>query len=59
MFLWPGIGQYAYSAIGGGGSVPNFAGAIAVVIIFAVAVVAANLIADILYGVLDPRVDWR
>src|SRR5580700_6092985 len=59
VFHWPGIGQYAYTSIGGGGSVPNFAGAIAVVIIFAVAVVAANLIADILYGVLDPRVDWR
>jgi peptide/nickel transport system permease protein len=59
VFSWPGIGQYAYASIGGGGSVPNFAGAIAVVIIFAVAVVAANLIADILYGVLDPRVDWR
>ncbi|HEV8049090.1 MAG TPA: ABC transporter permease [Thermoplasmata archaeon] len=59
VFLWPGIGQYAYTSIGGGGSVPNFAGAIAVVIIFAIAVVAANLVADILYGVLDPRVDWR
>jgi peptide/nickel transport system permease protein len=59
VFLWPGIGQYAYTSIGGGDSVPNFAGAIAVVIIFAVAVVAANLVADILYGVLDPRVDWR
>ncbi|MCI4326674.1 MAG: ABC transporter permease [Thermoplasmata archaeon] len=59
VFDWPGIGQYAYDAIGGGGSTPNFAGAIAVVIIFAIAVVAANLIADILYGVLDPRVDWR
>lgn len=59
VFAWPGIGQYAYDAIGGGGSAPNFAGAIAVVIIFAIAVVVANLIADILYGVLDPRVDWR
>ncbi|MGA8664280.1 MAG: ABC transporter permease [Thermoplasmata archaeon] len=59
VFSWPGIGQYAYTAIGGGGSVPNYAGAVAVVIIFAVAVVVANLIADILYGVLDPRVDWR
>ncbi|MFI5415078.1 MAG: ABC transporter permease [Candidatus Lutacidiplasmatales archaeon] len=59
VFQWPGIGQYAYASIGGGSSVPNFAGAIAVVIIFAIAVVAANLIADILYGVLDPRVDWR
>jgi ABC-type dipeptide/oligopeptide/nickel transport system permease component len=59
VFSWPGIGQYAYTAIGGGGSVPNYDGAIAVVIIFAIGVVVANLIADILYGVLDPRVEWR
>ncbi|MCI4361898.1 MAG: ABC transporter permease [Thermoplasmata archaeon] len=59
VFAWPGIGQYAYASIGGGGSQLNFDGAIAVVIVFATAVVVANLIADILYGVLDPRVDWR
>jgi ABC-type dipeptide/oligopeptide/nickel transport system permease component len=59
VFDWPGIGQYAYDAIGGGGSPPNFAGAEAVVIVFAIAVVVANLIADILYGILDPRVEWR
>jgi ABC-type dipeptide/oligopeptide/nickel transport system permease component len=59
VFDWPGIGQYAYTAIGGGSSTPNFDGAIAVVIIFAIAVVVANLVADILYGILDPRVDWR
>lgn len=59
VFSWPGIGQYAYTAIGGGGTVPNYPGAIAVVIVFAVAVVVANLIADIMYGVLDPRVEWR
>jgi ABC-type dipeptide/oligopeptide/nickel transport system permease component len=59
VFQWPGIGQFAYTSIGGGSSVPNFAGAVAVVIIFAIAVVVANLVADILYGVLDPRVDWR
>jgi ABC-type dipeptide/oligopeptide/nickel transport system permease component len=59
VFDWPGIGQYAYDAIGGGGSVANFDGAIAVVIVFAIGVVVANLIADILYGVLDPRVEWR
>ncbi|MGA9839213.1 MAG: ABC transporter permease [Thermoplasmata archaeon] len=59
VFDWPGIGQYAYTAIGGGSSTPNFDGAIAVVIIFAIGVVVANLIADILYGILDPRVDWR
>jgi ABC-type dipeptide/oligopeptide/nickel transport system permease component len=59
VFVWGGIGQYAYVAIGGGGSNQNFAGAEAVVIVFAVGVVLANLAADILYGLLDPRVDWR
>lgn len=59
VFDWPGIGQFAYDAIGGGSSTPNFDGAVAVVIIFAIGVVVANLIADILYGLLDPRVDWR
>ena len=28
-------------------------------IIFAIGVVVANMIADIMYGVLDPRVEWR
>ncbi len=59
VFGWPGIGAYAYTAIGGGGTAPNYDGAIAVVAVFAVGVVIANLIADILYGILDPRVDWR
>jgi len=58
VFGWPGIGAYAFAAIGGAGR-PNFDGAIAVVVVFAIGVVVANLIADILYGVLDPRVDWR
>ncbi len=58
VFAWPGIGEYAFEALGGGGQ-PNFDGAIAVVVVFAIAVVLANLIADILYGVLDPRVEWR
>jgi len=59
VFGWPGIGAYAYTVIGGGGAAPNFDGAVAVVAVFAVGVVVANLIADILYGLLDPRVDWR
>ncbi|MCI4330334.1 MAG: ABC transporter permease [Thermoplasmata archaeon] len=59
VFGWPGVGAFAFTAIGGGGSPPNFDGAIAVVAVFAVGVVVANLIADILYGLLDPRVDWR
>jgi ABC-type dipeptide/oligopeptide/nickel transport system permease component len=59
VFTWPGIGAYAFNAMGGDGAAPNFDGAIAVVAIFAVGVVVANLIADILYGILDPRVEWR
>jgi ABC-type dipeptide/oligopeptide/nickel transport system permease component len=55
IFRWPGIGEYSYEAIVN----YNFAGTIGVVIVFAVAVVLANLIADILYGLLDPRVEWR
>ncbi|MGI0070588.1 MAG: ABC transporter permease [Thermoplasmata archaeon] len=55
IFQWPGIGQYAFSAI----TTADFAGTIAVVVVFAIGVVFANLLADILYGVLDPRVEWR
>jgi len=58
VFRWPGIGAYAFTAIGGAGAVPNFDGAIAVVAVFAVGVVVANLVADVLYGILDPRVQW-
>ncbi len=59
VFTWPGIGAYAFDSMGAGGAPFNIDGAIAVVIVFAVAVVLANLIADILYGILDPRVEWR
>lgn len=55
IFKWPGIGLFAYNAITG----YDFAGTIGVVIIFAIGVVVANMIADILYGLLDPRVEWR
>jgi peptide/nickel transport system permease protein len=55
IFRWPGIGKYSFDAIVD----YNFSGTIGVVIVFAVAVVFANLLADVLYGVLDPRVEWR
>ncbi len=55
IFQWPGIGSYAFDSIIG----YNFPGTIAVVIVFAIGVVAANLLADIIYGLLDPRVEWR
>jgi len=55
IFRWPGIGEYAFDALVDN----NFSGLIGVTIVFAVAVVVANLVADILYGVIDPRVEWR
>ena len=55
IFVWPGIGAYAYDAI----TKYNFNGTIGVVIFFAIGVVVANLVADVLYGLLDPRVEWR
>jgi len=59
VFTWPGIGAYAYQAIGAGGYPVNFDATIAIVAIFAIGVVLANLVADVLYGILDPRVEWR
>jgi ABC-type dipeptide/oligopeptide/nickel transport system permease component len=55
VFRWPGIGLYSYNAVVD----YNFAGTIGIVIVFAIAVVVANLLADIAYGLIDPRVDWR
>ena len=55
IFQWPGIGKYSFDAI----TSYNFTGTLAVVVFFAIVVVAANLIADVLYGILDPRVEWR
>ncbi len=55
IFEWPGIGYYAYNSIIN----YDFAGVVGTVIVFSVGVVLANLIADVAYGILDPRVEWR
>src|SRR5437899_8160524 len=55
IFQCPGVGRHAFETV----VKYNFNGTIGVVIFFAVGVVVANLIADILYGLLDPRVHWR
>jgi ABC-type dipeptide/oligopeptide/nickel transport system permease component len=55
VFDWPGIGRFSYNAVIN----YDFPGIIAVVVVFSIGVVLANLAADILYGVLDPRVEWR
>ncbi len=55
IFEWPGLGNYAYDSV----VYANFPGVILSVVVFAIAVVVANLIADIAYGLLDPRVPWE
>jgi len=52
VFNWPGIGRYATRAI----SNADFTSIMGVTIIFTLAVVISNLIADIMYAVVDPRI---
>jgi peptide/nickel transport system permease protein len=54
IFALPGIGQELISAIGQK-DVPLVEG---IVLVFAVVVVAANLVADMLYALLDPRIRY-
>ncbi len=55
IFSWPGVGRYAAQAALGF-DLPAVMGS---TVAFAISVVLANLIADILYGVLDPRMRQR
>ncbi len=52
LFAWPGLGQVAVQAI----EARDFPIVQAVVLFGAVASVGCNLIADLLYGVVDPRI---
>ena len=52
IFNWPGLGTLTYQAL----SVRDFPVLQGVFLILSIAVVLANLGADLLYGVLDPRV---
>jgi len=52
IFSWPGIGYYATQAIVN----IDFPSVMGVTLVFTLAVVLANLIADITYAVLDPRI---
>jgi len=55
IFAWPGIGQYAYqSAIS-----LDFPAICGVSMLIALNYVVINLIVDILYGVIDPRIRIR
>ena len=53
VFSWPGLGQLTFRAINGGPDYPLLQG---LFLLFSVAVIFANLAADLLLGVLDPRI---
>ena len=51
VFSWPGLGLLSYEAIRG----PDVALLQAIFLLFSLAVVAANIVADIVIAVADPR----
>ena len=52
MFAWPGIGSFAVEAL----IASDFAPLQGFVLTMAIMYVALNLMIDILYGLIDPRV---
>ena len=55
IFARPGVGRYVVAAIGA----RDYPVIQAVVLVFAVMFVAINLLVDLLYAVLDPRIHYR
>ena len=54
VFAWPGIGRLAIGAVFSA----DFPVVAAVVMLFSVAYVGMNLIVDVLYAVIDPRIRY-
>ena len=54
IFSWPGMGRLFIDAVNGF----DYPVLMGVLVITAVVVVAANLLADILYAVVDPRISY-
>ncbi len=52
IFAYPGIGQYVFQAL----QAQDYPGIMATTLVFAVIIIISNLVADILYGVVDPQV---
>ncbi len=52
VFSYPGMGQYVVTALAG----QDYPGILATTLVFAIVIVSANLIADVLYAVVDPQV---
>jgi len=54
IFSWPGMGQLAYTAA----TQRDYTMLMSLVVVTSTLVIFGNLLADILYGVLDPRVRY-
>jgi len=54
VFSWPGMGRLFYDSL----TVRDYPVMMGIVVLGAVLIVIGNLIADILYGVLDPRIKY-
>ena len=52
VFSWPGLGLLSYQAIRG----PDFPLLQAIFLVFSLAVVVANIVADLVVAAVDPRV---
>ncbi|HKG25404.1 MAG TPA: ABC transporter permease, partial [Thermomicrobiales bacterium] len=52
IFSWPGVGQFSVQMA----LKLDYPGLLGVTLVVAVAYVLVNLIVDVLYGVLDPRI---
>ncbi len=55
IFGWPGVGQYAYKSA----TFLDFPAIIGVSLLIAAIYIVINLITDLLYGILDPRVRYE
>jgi ABC-type dipeptide/oligopeptide/nickel transport system permease component len=54
IFGWPGVGRLYISAI----ATIDYPVVMAIVMIIGVGIVIMNIVADVMYGVLDPRVRY-
>jgi peptide/nickel transport system permease protein len=54
VFSWPGIGFYPVQAI----RAFDYAAIMGITVIIAIVYIVVNLLVDVLYGVLDPRITY-
>jgi peptide/nickel transport system permease protein len=55
VFAWPGVGQLLLSSL----SSRDYPVMLGIFLLVSLAVVIANLVADLVYGWLDPRIRYR